>query len=101
MRFTPTELDGLARVELELVDDERGSFARLHCEREFAAHGLPTRMVQTSLSRTRRQGTVRGMHFQWPPSREGKLVRCIRGRDLRRRDRPAAGIGHLRPALRA
>jgi dTDP-4-dehydrorhamnose 3,5-epimerase len=20
------------------------------------------------------------MHFQWPPSREGKLVRCIRGR---------------------
>jgi dTDP-4-dehydrorhamnose 3,5-epimerase len=20
------------------------------------------------------------MHFQWPPSREGKLVRCVRGR---------------------
>jgi dTDP-4-dehydrorhamnose 3,5-epimerase len=25
-------------------------------------------------------GTVRGMHFQWPPSHEGKLVRCVRGR---------------------
>jgi dTDP-4-dehydrorhamnose 3,5-epimerase len=53
---------------------------RLHCEREFAAHGLPARMVQTSLSRSQRRGTVRGMHFQWPPSREGKLVRCVRGR---------------------
>jgi dTDP-4-dehydrorhamnose 3,5-epimerase len=80
MRFTPTELGGLARVDLEPVDDERGSFARLHCEREFGAHGMPTRMVQTSLSRTTRQGTVRGMHFLWPPAREGKLVRCIRGR---------------------
>ena len=25
-------------------------------------------------------GTVRGMHFQWLPSRETKLVRCVRGR---------------------
>ena len=23
---------------------------------------------------------MRGLHFQWPPSREGKLVRCLKGR---------------------
>jgi len=35
--------------------------------------------VQSSISYNRRAGTVRGMHFQWPPSREAKLVRCLRG----------------------
>ena len=39
---------------------------------------------------TREPGTVRGMHFQLPPSAETKLIRCLRGRvfdvavDLRR-----------------
>ncbi len=35
--------------------------------------------MQASISFNSKRGTVRGMHFQWPPSREGKLVRCIRG----------------------
>ncbi len=30
------------------------------------------------------------MHFQWPPSREGKLVRCLRGGVLRRAAGPSA-----------
>ena len=80
MRFSETELAGVLRVDLEPLSDERGSFARLHCEREFAERGLAGRMVQTSASHTARRGTVRGMHFQWPPARESKLVRCIRGR---------------------
>jgi dTDP-4-dehydrorhamnose 3,5-epimerase len=80
MHFAPTAIDGVFRVELDVMSDERGFFARLHCEREFEAHGLATRAVQTSLSYTARRGTVRGLHFQWPPARESKLVRCLRGR---------------------
>ena len=63
--------------------------------------GWLQRMVQSSLSALAQRGTVRGMHFQWPPSQEGKLVRCIRGAHLRCRDRPAAGSRHLRAACRA
>ncbi len=37
-------------------------------------------MVQASLSHNVKRGTLRGMHMQLPPSREGKLVRCARGR---------------------
>jgi len=37
-------------------------------------------MVQASVSCSRQRGTVRGIHFQRPPSCEAKLVRCIRGR---------------------
>jgi len=79
MRFEPLALPGVLLVHADPVGDARGAFARLHCEREFGQQGLPGRMVQTSLSSTRERGTVRGMHFQWPPSREGKLVRCVGG----------------------
>lgn len=80
MRFIPTELAGVVRVDLEPVVDARGFFARLYCEREFETHGLQGRVAQTSLSQTKQQGTVRGMHFQWPLAQEAKLVRCVRGR---------------------
>lgn len=80
MRFSECGLAGVFRIEAEPHVDDRGSFARLHCEREFGQRGLAARMVQTSLSRSMTRGTVRGMHFQLPPARESKLVRCLRGR---------------------
>jgi dTDP-4-dehydrorhamnose 3,5-epimerase len=79
MRFDVLEFAGAALVKLEPNHDERGFFARTVCAREFAAHGLPAGFVQSSTSWNRRRGTVRGLHFQWPPSDEGKLVRCLRG----------------------
>jgi len=36
-------------------------------------------LVQANVSYTRVSGSVRGMHYQRPPSREAKLVRCTRG----------------------
>lgn len=59
--------------------DERGSFARTFCVREFSEAGLETSFVQHSSSCTRAKGTVRGMHFQRAPHEEVKLVRCVRG----------------------
>lgn len=66
-------------IESQPQVDERGSFARIFCQTEFAGHGLPDRFPQASLSHNRQAGTLRGLHFQWPPSREGKLVRCVAG----------------------
>jgi dTDP-4-dehydrorhamnose 3,5-epimerase len=77
MNFRPTGLAGATVVDQERREDARGYFARTFCEREFAEHGLPTRMVQSNVSLTRRAGTLRGMHFQDPP--EDKLVRCMHG----------------------
>lgn len=79
MVFDPLPLEGAWQVRAEKAADERGFFARIICVREFAAHDLDARFVQASLSHNRERGTVRGMHFQWPPSREAKLVRCVRG----------------------
>jgi dTDP-4-dehydrorhamnose 3,5-epimerase len=80
MRFRDTDFAGVVQVDVEPLSDARGSFARFHCEREFAERGMAAHLVQTSVSRTTRRGTVRGMHFQWPPAQESKLIRCIRGR---------------------
>ena len=79
MLFEALELSGAAVVRLQPHHDARGFFARSVCVDEFRAHGLPANFVQSSISWNRRRGTVRGLHFQWPPSREGKLVRCLRG----------------------
>lgn len=79
MKFEPLALDGAWLVTPEMAVDERGFFARVICVDEFARHGINGAFVQSSISFNRRAGTHRGMHFQWPPSREAKLVRCLRG----------------------
>jgi dTDP-4-dehydrorhamnose 3,5-epimerase len=79
MRFTPSELADIVIVDVEPHVDGRGLFARTFCEAEFAAAGLPTRFVQSSVSFNTRRGTLRGLHYQAPPKPEAKLVRCTHG----------------------
>ena len=79
MRFTPTGVEGAYVVELEPVGDERGSFARIWCEQEFAAAGLTAHLSQCSISWNTHAATLRGMHYQRQPDEEAKLVRCTRG----------------------
>lgn len=80
MRFVPTPIAGVVRVEAEPHSDDRGLFARLHCPEEFAAAGLAFAPAQTSVSRNPRAGTLRGMHYQGAPHAETKLVRVTAGR---------------------
>ena len=80
MRFTLTGVEGVLIVDAEPHADPRGSFARLHCPREFATAGAPFEPVQTSVSRNPTAGTLRGMHYQAAPHAETKLVRVARGR---------------------
>ena len=56
-----------------------GFFARTFCQREFLDHGLETVIAQVNVAFSHRRGTLRGMHFQFPPAAETKLVRCSRG----------------------
>jgi dTDP-4-dehydrorhamnose 3,5-epimerase len=79
MRFVATPIAGVHVVELEEHVDERGSFARTWCRDEMAAAGLAVELAQCSLSRNRRAGTLRGLHFQRAPHEEAKLIRCTRG----------------------
>jgi dTDP-4-dehydrorhamnose 3,5-epimerase len=79
MIFTETKLQGAFVIELERREDERGFFARAFCQREFGEHGLEPVIAQANIAFNLRRGTMRGMHFQYPPAAETKLVRCTRG----------------------
>lgn len=79
MRFTELGLSGAYRIELELLEDERGFFARTFCETEFRGRGLTTAFVQSSISFNLHRGTLRGMHYQAAPHEEVKIVRCTSG----------------------
>ena len=79
MRFITTKLGGACIIEPEPQDDSRGLFARTFCAREFREQGLVYTFVQCNTSWNARRGTIRGLHFQIPPSSEVKLVRCTAG----------------------
>ena len=79
MIFTETPLAGAFIVDADVFRDSRGFFARTFCQREFAAHGLNPNIKQANLSFNYSRGSVRGLHFQYPPAAEVKLVRCSRG----------------------
>ena len=79
MIFTETKLAGAFVIDLDRREDERGFFARAFCQDELKAHGLKATIAQANVAHNVRKGTVRGMHFQFPPAAETKLVRCTRG----------------------
>jgi dTDP-4-dehydrorhamnose 3,5-epimerase len=79
MIFKETSLRGAFIVEPELVEDNRGFFARIYSPEDFEAHGLCPSIVQSSISYNKKKGTLRGMHYQVPPRAEEKLVRCTMG----------------------
>lgn len=79
MQFTPADLEGVWLIGCSPVTDERGSFARTFCFDEMNRHGLESRFLQHSLSRSRQKHTLRGLHFQRAPHCEVKLVSCLAG----------------------
>jgi len=79
MIFTETKLKGAFILDLERREDSRGFFARAFCQREFEEHGLKAVIAQSNVAFNHNKGTLRGMHFQFPPAAETKLVRATRG----------------------
>lgn len=94
--FAETVLPDVVVVQPTVFGDDRGFFfeswnARTHAQ----VVGPDTTFVQDNHSRSAR-GVLRGLHYQLPPSAQGKLVRCGRGAvwdvavDIRR-DSPTFG----------
>jgi dTDP-4-dehydrorhamnose 3,5-epimerase len=77
--FTETALSGAFLIDPERREDSRGYFARAFCQHEFAEHGLKPVIAQANVAFNNVAGTLRGMHFQFPPKPETKIVRATRG----------------------
>src|SRR3989338_6555138 len=79
MKITERKPRGVFEIEPDPVADNRGFFMRSYDEAEFRKSGLNTSWVQENHSYSRQKGTVRGLHFQFPPHAEIELVRAVAG----------------------
>jgi dTDP-4-dehydrorhamnose 3,5-epimerase len=77
--FIQTPLSGLKLIQRKALEDHRGFFSRFYCVDEFANAGINIPIVQINHTLTCNKGTVRGLHFQYPPHAETKLVSCLKG----------------------
>ena len=78
--FTETKLADLFTIQRKPTADSRGFFARFFCAEEFRELGLVKPIVQINHTLTDKKGAVRGMHFQYPPYTETKIVSCLWGK---------------------
>jgi len=77
--FIPTPIAGVTLVQRLRLEDHRGFLSRLYCAETFGVRDTLPTIAQINQTLTRKKGTVRGMHFQFPPHAEAKLVTCIHG----------------------
>ena len=82
MKIEHSNIKGVALINLESNIDDRGQFTRLWCQEELKTlmNNDTIKQINTSLSKKR--GTLRGLHFQYPPLSEIKFVKCIKGKIL-------------------
>ncbi len=80
MKLETTPIDRLFVLHRPVRRDERGFFTRLFATDEIAAAGRPTQpAVHVNTSTSNEAGTLRGIHFQYPPYSEAKIVSCAAG----------------------
>lgn len=75
--------------------DNRGFFCQTWTDRDFRARVADMGFVQDNHSLSVPRGTLRGLHYQRPPTAQGKLVHVVRGAILD----VAVDIRHGSPAF--
>jgi len=79
MHFKRLPLEGAYLIDPDPFKDDRGLFARVFCGQELKEIGHTKGIAQINHSVTVQKGAIRGIHFQYAPKAEIKMVRCIGG----------------------
>jgi dTDP-4-dehydrorhamnose 3,5-epimerase len=81
MKITETSIKGLLIIEPRVFNDGRGYFFESYSKTKFLDAGIDIDFVQDNQSFSHK-GAVRGLHAQFAPHAQAKLVRVIQGRVL-------------------
>lgn len=79
MKINSAPFSDACILEPEPVADDRGIFTRVFCQNELRSILQNKPIVQINRSLTKRKGAIRGMHFQYSPKAETKIIQCLRG----------------------
>ena len=74
-----TGLPGLFSLTRHPISDSRGYLERVFCDADLSDLLAGRAIVQVNHTLTVQAGTVRGMHFQYSPHADTKIVSCFRG----------------------
>ena len=66
-------------IEPDLFTDNRGYFMESYSSENFQQLGVKASFVQDNHSYSIQAGTIRGLHYQLPPTAQAKLVRVLQG----------------------
>jgi dTDP-4-dehydrorhamnose 3,5-epimerase len=80
LSYCATKVKGAYEIKIQLFEDNRGAFGRLFCLEELEPIWQNRGIQQVNYSLTQQVGALRGLHFQYPPYAEAKLIRCLKGR---------------------
>ena len=80
MKLQETKLNGSFLIKRENYKDKRGSFDRIFCQTSLKSLLGIKNICQINRTFTKKEGTIRGLHFQYPPYAEAKIVSCLRGK---------------------
>lgn len=72
-------MQGLKLIQRTPMGDSRGYLERLFCMEELHSLVPGKQIEQINHTLTAQRGTVRGLHFQYPPHAECKFVSCLSG----------------------
>ena len=78
MKFTTTEIAGLVCIEPEPYSDQQDNSTE-HLNGKVSHAWFRNWILFSTTINNYSKGTWRGLHFQYPPYAEIKLIRCIRG----------------------
>lgn len=77
MKFIPTDIPEVIRIESKIFSDQRGFFMESYQKMKFSEAGIDYEFVQDNHSSSK-QSTLRGLHYQVTHT-QGKLVRVVIG----------------------
>jgi len=101
MEFIENKISGVWEIKLKPIKDSRGFFMRTFDVNFFIDHNLDFKCLQENHSLSYKRGTLRGMHFQFQPYSEAKIIRAIHGEifdvyiDLRRNSKTFGKWGSI------
>jgi dTDP-4-dehydrorhamnose 3,5-epimerase len=80
MKIIKTKFDGLFIIEADKFDDERGYLSKFYDKNVFLEKKIKFNITQVKYAQTKSIGAIRGLHYQFKPFEEDKIVHCTRGK---------------------
>jgi len=77
--FKKLAINNVCLIIPQVFGDDRGFFLESYKKSDFIANGIIDEFNQDNHSKSTK-GVLRGVHFQYPPKAQAKIVRCIKGK---------------------